>query len=225
MKVFNIILFLLFLILLSSGCHKPGLRIHGQAEAEVFEKDKIFVEGTNTSGKINNEDNTGREVAISGENLRETITSVLDAMIEAYKNKDTKNFMDYISDDFTADADILETAIQRDFSFFNNIELRYVLKTLSADSNGKIFVTLSYNRFLISTRNGESFTDRGTTAFVFHPGPEHPVVFSMKNPLIFGLSNAEEVETGTVIASGNHSAIVVDDRGNLSIEAYGTSGP
>ena len=212
MKVSYIIPVFLFLILFSSGCLKRGPVIHGQMEDEVI-----------VSGKTNNVDLTGREVSTSEDNIRAAISSVLDAMVEAYKNKSTMDFMAYISNDFSGEADILEMAIQRDFSFFSSIELRYILDTLSTDSNGNIFVTLTFNRFLISNRNGESYTDNGTTALVFHPGHDHPVVFSMKNPLIFGISNAGEVATGTVIASGNNSKIIVDERGNLSIEAYGTS--
>ena len=195
MKVLNIILFFLFFTLLSSGCLKPGMRIAGQTDDNVSVND----------------------------NTRAVITSVLDAMIEAYRNKNTRDFMSYVSNDYAGDTGILEMAIQKDFSFFNNIELRYVLNTVSTDSNGKIYISLTYNRFLISSRNGESYTDHGTTAFVFHPTPGHPVVYSMKNPLLFGVSNASEVATGTVIASGNNSAIVVDDRGNLSIKTNDTS--
>ena len=166
---------------------------------------------------------TGENVSVN-KNTRDIITSVLDAMIEAYRNKNTRDFMSYVSNDYAGDADILEMAVQRDFSSFNNLELRYVLDTLSTDPNGKIFITLTYNRFLISSGNGESYSDHGTTALVFHPSHRHPVVYSMKNPLIFGISNTVEVSTGTIIASGDNSAIVVDERGNLSVKTYETPG-
>lgn len=219
MKLLKGISVLVFLILLSTSCtHSGSMPVNPAYDTS---KNKISPEAANTWGKTGNADITERGFHIPVHNIRSVISSVLDGMIEAYKNRDIREFMSYVGDDFAGDVDILKMAIQRDFSFFNNIDLRYVLNTLSADTDGKIFVTLTYNRSLVSTRSGESFTDHGTTAFVFHPGPDHPLVYSMKNPLLFGLSNATEVATGTVITSGDNSAIVVDDRGNLAIKEYG----
>ena len=80
MKVLYIIPFFLFFTLLSSGCLKPGMRIAGQTDDNVSVND----------------------------NTRAVITSVLDAMIEAYRNKNTRDFMSYVSNDYAGDAGILD---------------------------------------------------------------------------------------------------------------------
>ena len=208
MRTLKTFLIFLFLVPLPAGCAqlKTGQYSHSGNGAY-----------TDNSAKINNAENTEKQAALSAHNVRPVITTVLNEMIEAYKNKDAKTFMTYISGDFAGDKDILHRAVNRDFSLFNNLDLRCVLNTLTSEPNGKIYVTVTYNRFLISTADGESYSDRGTTVFVFEPGPEHPVVYSMKSPLLFGLSEAGEVATGKVISPGNNPVIVVDDRGHFSV--------
>lgn len=176
----------------------------------------VYVEITDTRGKTNDIESTRKEVTLSDNNVMAVIRTTVDAMIEAYKNEDARAFMSYVSNDFAGDDTVLDRAIRQDFTFFDNIDLRYTLNTLSTDSKGMIFVSLTYNRFLISSKDGMSHTDRGTTEFVFQLGNEHPLVYSMKNPLIFGLSNAAEVATGTIMSTGNEPIIIVDDRGNVS---------
>lgn len=176
----------------------------------------VYVEITDTRGKTNDIESTRKEVTLSDNNVMAVIRTTVDAMIEAYKNEDARAFMSYVSNDFAGDDTVLDRAIRQDFTFFDNIDLRYTLNTLSTDSKGMIFVSLTYNRFLISSKDGMSHTDRGTTEFVFQLGNEHPLVYSMKNPLIFGLSNAAEVATGTIMSTGNEPIIIVDDRGNIS---------
>ncbi len=209
MRTLKTILFFLFLVLLSAGCAKTKMRIFNHPEDGV---------SIDTGGKTSNVDAAEEQVTLSTHDARSVITTVLNAMIEAYKNKDARTFMTYVSSDFAGDKDILYMAVNRDFSLFNNLDLRCVLNTVTSEPNGKIYVTVTFNRFLISSADGESYSDRGTTAFVFQPGPEHPVAYSMKLPLLFGLSGASEVATGAVISSVNDSVIVVDDRGNFSVK-------
>lgn len=68
---------------------------------------------------------------------------------------------------------------------------------------------------VISTKTGKSYTDRGTTEFVFKIGDKGPKVYSMKFPLIFGLSDAGNVATGVVRTVSQDKVLVVDDKGNV----------
>lgn len=180
----------------------------------------LYIEITDTRGKTNDVDATRKEIVFSSDNILGVIRTALDAMVEAYRNEDPIGFMAYVSENFAGDDTVLDRAVRQDFSAFDNIDLRYTLGTIATDAKGMIFVSLNFNRLLVSTRSGRSYTDRGTTEFVFQLGTRHPVVYSMKNPLIFGLSDAGEVSTGTVIAANNDPIIVVDDRGNVTTKPF-----
>lgn len=173
----------------------------------------IYVEVMDTAGKTNDVEATRREVAISDESIQAVIRQVLDAMIEAYRNENLNLFMSYVSEEFAGDATNLDRAVRKDFSAFDNIDIRYTINNLASSDKG-IFVSLNYNRTVISSRSGETLTDKGITEFVFRNGEGGPKAYSMKNPLIFGLSDAAEVATGTVQSATNDSILVVDESGN-----------
>ncbi len=182
---------------------------------EISKSYKIYVKAIDTRGKTNNIELTYKEVTVAEGNIQNVIKEVLDKMIEAYKNENLSLFMSYVSDDFYPDFSILERAIRNDFSFFDNIDLRYTINNITSDRKGKIFVSINFNRMVFSTKNGKAFSDKGTTEFVFKLTDKGPKVFSMKYPLIFGLSDASEVASGTVLLANNEPIIVVDESGNV----------
>jgi hypothetical protein len=175
----------------------------------------IYIEVMDTRGKTNDVESTRKEVTLSEENMTGAVKAALDAMVEAYIQENPHAFMAYVSEGFVGDKNILDRAVRLDFSAFDNIDMRITPGTIAVDSGGKIFVSLNYNRMVISTKTGAAFRDKGTTEFVFEVGEKHPVVYSMKNPLIFGLSLAEEVSTGTVIGIGDEPILILDDQGNV----------
>jgi len=180
----------------------------------------IYVEIMDTKGKTNDVDATRKEVLVSDRDMRALIQDVLSAMVEAYRDEDPQRFMNFVSEDFIGDEATLDRAVRKDFSAFDNIHLRFIMGTLASNEKGMIFVNLNFNRQLISSRSGESLSDRGTTQFVFQSDENGPKVYAMKNPLIFGLSEASEVATGAVVQTSNNPIIVVDDRGNASEKPF-----
>jgi hypothetical protein len=198
MKLKAVLIFIL-LIFAFSGCSQIKWWIFGQEEGAAMNE------------------NTGKKVILSGKDIRPVIDSALKIMIEAYQARDAAGFISYVSDDFTGDDTMLDRAIRRDFSIFSDIDIRVVLYTVTADSNGNIYASLSYNRRLVSMRTGDTFTDRGMTELTFRTGADHPLLYSMRKPIIFGLSK-DDLTAGTVIATGDNSRLVVDDRGNITIE-------
>lgn len=198
MKIKAALIYLL-LIFAFSGCSHSNWWIFGQGERAAMNK------------------NAGKGGLLSGKDIRPVIDSALQAMIEAYQARDAARFMSYVSSDFTGDDTMLDRAIRRDFSAFSDIDIRVVLNTVTADPKGHIYASLSFNRRLVSMRTGNTFTDRGMTEFVFKTDGDHPLLYSMRNPIIFGLSN-DDLTAGAVIATGNNSRLIVDDRGNITIE-------
>ncbi|MFA5904476.1 MAG: hypothetical protein WC836_11135 [Desulfobacula sp.] len=181
----------------------------------------LFIEIMDTAGKTNDIELTRKEVKISDQNIMNLIKETLDKMIEAYRNEDPTRFMSYISDDFTGDEANLDRAVRRDFNAFDNIDLRYTLNNITAGSKGMVYVSINFNRSVISTKDGKPYTDKGMTEFIFQLGPAR--VYNMKNPLIFGLSDAENVAVGTVKSSSGELNISLNETNTVALTADGTT--
>lgn len=186
---------------------------------------QLYVKILDTAGKSNEVDETYREVTVSSSNIDMVIRQVLDAMIRAYQDEDPRGFMTYVADDFAGDYAILDRAIRKDFTAFDGLNLNYTLNNVASGSQGKVFVVISFNRQVTSARSGETLTDRGLTEFVFSLNAGSAKVVAMKNPLIFGLSEAEEVATGDVNSNENIDNLEIDSSGNIGMRnSSGESG-
>lgn len=183
---------------------------------EVGKTYLMYVEVVDTAGKTNDIESTRKELTVSEGSFQAEVRAALDAMIAAYRAEDPATFMRYVSEDFVADPAVLDRAIRGDFSLFDNIDLRYTLNNV-ASGNGGLFVAITFSRQITSSRTGKTYADKGTTEFVFKLTDSGPKVFSMKNPLIFGLSDSSEVATGTVTTGNNDPVIVVASDGTITL--------
>ncbi|MDQ7773284.1 MAG: hypothetical protein RDU13_07150 [Elusimicrobiales bacterium] len=181
---------------------------------EEGKKYVLLVEVTDTAGKTNKVDDTRKELELSGEKIQAGIRAALDAMFDAYSKERLAAFMAHVGDDFAGDKILLERAVKRDFDSLSGINIRYTLNNIAAGASGRVFVSITYNRFVVVNKTGASNTDNGSTEFVFTMKEGRPLLYSMKQPLMFGLSDAENVATGTVLGGGGE-ALVLDDGGNL----------
>lgn len=174
----------------------------------------LLVEITDTAGKTNKVEETRKEITLSEENIQARVREALDAMFDAYNKENLPKFMGSVGENFTGDKAILERAVKRDFDALSNINMRYTLNNVAAGAQGRVFVSVTYNRMVFVNKTGASNTDSGSTEFVFDSKEGKLSLFSMKQPLMFGLSDAENVATGTVLG-GNGEMLVLDDSGNL----------
>lgn len=174
----------------------------------------LLVEVTDTAGKTNKVDETRREITLSDENIRAKAQETLDAMFDAYNKENLSKFMGYVGDDFAGDKAILERAVKRDFDALSSINLHYTLNNISSGAQGRVFVSVTYNRMVFVNKTGATSTDTGSTEFVFDSNEGKLTLFSMKQPLMFGLSDADNVATGTVLGNPG-SPLVLNDSGNL----------
>lgn len=182
----------------------------------------IYIEVMDTAGKINDIEATRKEITVSEMNILDAVKKVLDSLIDAYKNENASSFMVNVSGDFAGDASTLDRAVRRDFLAFDNIDLRYTINNIASTSKG-VLVSLNYNRSLISARNGRSLSDRGSTEFTFKAGDDGIKLFSMKVPLIFGISDPLNVASGMVNAGSNAPTILVDQDGNAVVVSFQTA--
>lgn len=179
---------------------------------ETGKKYRIYIEITNTAGKTNKVDETAKEIEISQESINSRITETLNALFDAYNSENQSKFMSYVSENFAGDRDFLELAIKKDFNALSDIKLRYSINNVAAGA-GKIFVSLTYNRMVFVNKTGQSSTDKGNTEMVFESRDGKLLLYSMKKPLLFGLSDADNVATGET--AGASTGLTIDETGNI----------
>jgi hypothetical protein len=179
----------------------------------------LFVKIIDTTGKSNDVDATRKEIAISDQNIAALVRQAVNEMIAAYRAEDPTRFMALVGEDFAGDPSVLDRAIRKDFSAFDSIDITYTINNVTA-ATGKIYASFSFSRKLTSTRSGQTLSDKGVSEFVFTLGEKGPLVFSMKNPLIFGLSDASEVATGTVNTGSNEPTILITSSGDVITQPF-----
>jgi hypothetical protein len=177
----------------------------------------LYVEVTDTAGKINDVEKTRKELTIIESNAQELARTSLDELLTAYRNEDPTRFMKLVSSEFTGDSINLDRAIRKDFSAFDNIDIRYTLNNVVLDPAGRVFVSITFNRSVTSSRSSKTLTDNGATELIFKLEEGAAKVFSMKNPLIFGLSDPESVANGTVNNPANKNNISLAANGDPSL--------
>jgi hypothetical protein len=177
---------------------------------------QLYIRAVDTTGKANDVEKTFKEVNVAEINIQTVVRYVLDNLISAYKSEDPKRFMSLVSDDFVGDKVNLDRAIRKDFTNFDNIDLRYTLNNVSSDSKSKIYISLNFNRMLTSVKSGRTLTDNGMTEFILKLDQKYPTIYSMKWPIIFGVSDPQDVATGSVQQASNQQIIVVNTKGDVS---------
>lgn len=187
---------------------------------EVGKTYKVYLEITDTTGKTNKINDTFKEITVSSMNIQAVVKDALDRLMAAYQNENPAEFMSFVADDFAGDRTLLDKAIRKDFLLFDKIYLRYILNNVVSDATGKVIASITFNRSVFSTRTGKILTDNGMTEFTFKLGERSLRLWAMKLPLIFGLSDAENVATGVTNIGTNEPVIVVDSRGNVATQGY-----
>lgn len=175
----------------------------------------IYVKVIDTAGKANEIDDAHIKVSFSDVDFYALIGETLHKLKTYYEQEDDINFMQYVSRDFEGDDMTLERALRKDFSTLENIRLDFTLNNV-AMSGTKYYASISFNR-TVTASDGKSYSDRGVTEFSFAIGEKGAMLLSMKNPLIFGLTYAADIASGTTSSAQNNQLYLsLTDSGGVS---------
>ena len=158
---------------------------------------------------------TSLELTVIESNAQQLVRGALDELVAAYRGEDAARFMKLVSVDFAGDSANLDRAVRKDFSAFDNIDIRFTLNNVTLDPAGRIFASVTFSRAVTSSKSGRTLNDKGATDLIFKLEEGGAKIFSMKNPLIFGLSDPTDVATGNSAAIGD-PLIIVDASGNMA---------
>lgn len=187
---------------------------------ELGKNYNVFIKIIDTAGKNNDIDATYKKITVIDENISQLIRETLDKVVKSYENEEENLFMAFVSPDFIGDEAVLDTAIRKDFNAFDYIKLNFFINNISKSPDGKVYLSIQYNRTVVSTKSGQTYTDSGNTEIVFKNNNGNYKIFSMKNPLMFGLSDAGNVATGTIQSTNNDPIILVNSNGEVSEKPF-----
>ena len=128
--------------------------------------------------------------------LIEVLEQTLQEMIEAYVFKNLPRFSRYISDYFRGDRFALEEAIESDFTRYDNINIDVTVQQVIKSGN-EVAVDFEFNWYGIKKSDGSILSPaRGSTHYIFQQEEGGYKLLAMASPIIFGISEASQVDTG-----------------------------
>lgn len=184
-------------------------------EPDTTQSYDIYVKIIDTTGKSNEIEDSHIKVSFTNLDAQATIQETLNHLKTYYEQEDDSNFMRYVSDAFEGDVMTLERALRKDFSALENITIDFSISGV-AFSNNRYYASVYFNRSVDDATTGTSYSDRGVTEFSFDIGEKGAMLLSMKNPLIFGLTYATDIASGTT-ASAQNSANFITINNNGSV--------
>lgn len=185
-------------------------------EPDLEKSYDIYVKVIDTSGKSNEIIDSHVLVSFSDLDVSEAILQTLSKLKNTYQDEDENMFMEYVSSSFEGDDVTLERALRKDFAALDDIRIDFTLNSV-ASSNNRYYASIFFNRHVSSAIDGTSYDDSGVTEFTFEVGEQGAMLLSMKNPLLFGLSYAGDVVSGTVVSAQNSEEYLsISDDGTVS---------
>lgn len=185
-------------------------------EPDLAQTYDIYVKVIDTAGKSNEIEDAHVKVSFSDMDFYALIGETLNKLKTYYEQENDIHFMHYVSRDFEGDDMTLERALRKDFSALENIRIDFTLNNVAFSGN-KYYASISFNRSVMASSTGTSYSDRGVTEFTFAIGEKGAMLLSMKNPLIFGLTYASDIASGTTSSAQNSQLYLsISDSGSVS---------
>ncbi len=141
-------------------------------------------------------------------------------LLDRYMAEDRAGFMRMVSDDFAGNASALDGALSDDFRAFDAIRITPTIQRITAQ-DGRFSISFAFTRQVRSARTGQMLKDASSTIVVLQRGEAGFHLVEMAAPLIFGLSDAENVASFVNDGAIGDTVIVVDDNGNAATGEQG----
>ena len=151
---------------------------------------------------------------------KEVVRETFEKMLQAYMKEDLSGFMKYVSDDFQGDISVLEDALEKDFRYFDNIKIYTSISRIT--KRGKYYdLCFRYNRQVTSTKTGRILKDSSYSCASFELRDNKVKLVKLMAPLIFGVSEPEDVATAVAPEAVGTKVITVSDQGSVAVSEQG----
>jgi len=150
-------------------------------------------------------------LSVSSETAVDQVRRAFLALLDAYSRENRSAFMRGISPDFDGIVSALEDAVSDDFRHLDNIRIEPNIARIVPFAGG-YEVYFTFNRSVTSSRTGQQLRDSAATTITFQRTGEGFKVSRMAAPLIFGVSNPEDIATQVTGESVGKPVLVLDPR-------------
>ncbi|MDD5102179.1 MAG: hypothetical protein PHH62_04255, partial [Endomicrobiaceae bacterium] len=91
----------------------------------------FYLKVIDTTGKTNDIEKTYVQITFSNKDISQLTRETLDKLFRAYQNENIQSFMTLVSENFVSGADILDSAVRKDFLLFDYIKIEYFINNIS----------------------------------------------------------------------------------------------
>lgn len=137
-------------------------------------------------------------------------------LLQYYIQENLGGFMRYVSENFKGDISALEDALEKDFRFFDNIRI-FISPIQFQKSGNEYNLCFTFQRQLVSAKTGRLYKDSSVSCAGFELVNNQLKLVELMAPLIFGVSEPEDVATGVKEDAVGSEVITVDEEGNISL--------
>lgn len=178
---------------------------------EIQREYQFAVRALTTTGAASNAEEHAFKLTVSPETAADQVRAAFLAMLQAYTTENKSAFMRLVSPDFQGIVSALEDAVADDFRYLDNIRIEPRIGRI-APFGGNYDVYFSFNRSVTSTRSGQVLRDSAASSMSFQRTAEGFKAWRMAAPLIFGVSNPEDVATSVTREAVGTNVLTLDTR-------------
>jgi len=141
-------------------------------------------------------------------------------LLDAYQREDRASFMRGVSENFEGNLGALEDGLAKDFRYLDDIRIQATVSRINRQERTyEIYFT--YNRQVRSAKTGNLLKDSAASIVGFRLESGGMKLVRMSAPLIFGVSEAEDVATSVTGQSVGQSVLTLDASGSASTSTQG----
>lgn len=146
--------------------------------------------------------------------------AVFQKLLDAYQREDRASFMQYVSDQFEGNFGALEDGLSKDFRFLDDIRIQTQIARINRQE--RIYeIYFTYNRQVRSTKTGALLKDSAASVVGLRLEAGGMKLMRLSAPLIFGVSEAEDVATSVTGQSVGQQVLTIDASGNVAQASQG----
>ncbi|MDP2431441.1 MAG: hypothetical protein Q8O33_05370 [Pseudomonadota bacterium] len=163
-----------------------------------------------TTGQVSDQDDHSFFLMVSALNPQDGVRQAFMQLLRAYMDENRSAFMRLVSRDFEGNETALEDAITDDFRYLDNIRIEpNIARVAQFDKTYEIYFT--FNRS-VQARSGQVLSDSAATVAGFVREGEGFKLSRLAQPLIFGVSNPDEIGDSVTGESVGRNVLRLDPR-------------
>lgn len=178
------------------------------------------IRATSTAGVSTGPEEHDFKLMVSSADGAREARAAFQKMLEAYQREDRAAFMQLVSDQFEGNYGALEDGLSKDFRFLDDIRIQVQIARINRQE--RVYeIYFTYNRQVRSSKSGALLKDSAASVVGLRLESGGMKLVRLSAPLIFGVSETEDVATSVTGQSVGQQVLSIDATGNASQGSQG----